>query len=484
VNVVKDRLAIGDTMAKSRVANTRLAGVIAEAGLSHAQVARLCVRVALESGADELAGVGRSHVSHWVAGTRPSGRAPLILCEALSRHLGRHLNLADIGLADPTLPADLASPPGLDWRVDPLITLASLADPGNDELDLRRRRELEAAAYSVADLALPSPSWWQQMAGRSGVRTATGSRSIGSGDVDAVCDMAAMFSRIDQRRGGGHARTAVVQYLTSDVLGYLRGSFRDDLVRRNMFSAAGEMAYVAGWMAFDNCEHATAQRYFTAALKLAAEADDPPLAGHILRAMAHQAVDLGHHQQALDLATASLDGNRYAQAGSRERALLGVIYARALAVTEQSRAAATALLRAEDDLAAAKPGDGEPGRMFFFGEASLAHETACTLRDLGDLAGAIRWFRRSVRTRKAATFTRTHAVTLGYLAAVQVQQNDVDQACATWSSALDSMDGIRSGRTRQVATEMRELLAPFQRRGIKSVNELDARAAAYLAAVP
>lgn len=468
-------------MTKARTANTRLAGLIAEAGIPHAQLARIFVRVALESGADEFAGVGRSHVSHWVAGTRPSGRAPLILCEALSRHLGRNLSLDDIGLAAPAPAAESTSPQGLDWRVD---TLTALAELGRDDVDLERRRVLQAAAYSVAALALPSQSWWQEMAEHRDARSAPGARLVGSGDVDAVRDMAAMFSRVDQRRGGGHARTAVVQYLTADVAGYLRGNFRDDRIRQDMFSAASELAYVAGWMAFDNCEHATAQESFTAALKLAAEADDPPLAAHILRAMAHQAVDLGHHQQALNLATASVTGDRYALASPRERALLGVVHARALAVTGQTRAAASALLRAENDLAAVGTGDEEPGRVFFFGEASLAHETACALRDSGDLPGAARQFRHSVRTRKAATFTRTHAVTLGYLGAVQVQQNDVEQACITWSTALDSMDGIRSGRTRQVAIDMRELLAPFQRRSIKAVNELDARAAAYLIAAP
>ena len=61
-----------------------------------------------------------------------------------------------------------------------------------------------------------------------------------------------------------------------------------------MFSAASELAYLSGWMAFDNAEHSIAQHYFSVAVKLAAEADDPPMAGHVLRAMAHQAVDLGH----------------------------------------------------------------------------------------------------------------------------------------------------------------------------------------------
>jgi hypothetical protein len=46
------------------------------------------------------------------------------------------------------------------------------------------------------------------------------------------------------------------------------------------------------------------------------------------------------------------------------------------------------------------------------------------------------------------------------------------------------MDGIRSGRTRQVAADLRHLLVPFQRRRLSFVNELDARAAAYLAAAP
>jgi hypothetical protein len=144
--------------------------------------------------------------------------------------------------------------------------------------------------------------------------------------------------------------------------------------------------------------------------------------------------------------------------------------------------AAQALLRAENDLAAARPGDTEPGRVFFFGEASLAHETACTLRDNGDIKAAISQFRRSVRTRKASAFTRTHAVTLGYLGESQAQLGNVEQACATWSRALDTMEGVRSGRTRQVAANIRAVLSPFRGRGVRAVQETDARAKAYLAA--
>jgi hypothetical protein len=318
------------------------------------------------------------------------------------------------------------------------------------------------------------------MAARGTARAATSAPGVGRGDLEAVREMASIFSRVDQRRGGGHARTALVQYLTSDVVTYLRGSYLDERVRTDMFSVASELAYLSGWMAFDNAEHSIAQRYFSIAVKLAAEADDPPMAGHVLRAMAHQAVDLGHFRQGLELATASMEGKRYRMASPRERALVGVVHARALGAAGHKKAAAQALISAEDDLASATTGDDEPSRVFFFGEASLAHETACTLRDIGDLCGALREFRRSARTRKAATFTRTHAVTLGYLGAVHARRGEIDEACSTWSTALDAMDGIHSARARQTVVDMRAALSAFGRRGVPATVELDARACAYL----
>ncbi|MCC9738500.1 Tat pathway signal protein [Streptomyces sp. MNU89] len=462
-------------MARER--NTKLAALIAETGWSQAQVAARFVRVALEADVREWAGATRSHVSQWVLGTQPSGRAPAILCETLSRGLKRPVTLTDVGLTGPD-PAAATAP---DWRVD---TLAALNDLGRQELDMERRRVLGTAAYSVAGLALPSQQWWQQATQRATARDTTTGRAVGSSDVDAIQEMGNFFSRRDQRHGGGHGRAAVVAYLTSDVAECLNGSCTSEQTRRRLYSAAGELAYLSGWMAFDDSQHAIAQRYFTLAVKLAAEAEDPALAAHILRAMAHQAVDLGHPQQALDLAAASVDGSRYRFAVPREKALLGVVHARALAAAGRKREASAALLRAEDDLAAAHDGIQDPGRVFFFGEASLAHETACTLRDLGDLAGAEKEFRRSVRTRKAAAFSRTHAVTLGYLGAIEASRGNVEAACSTWSRALDAMSGVQSGRARQTVLTMRRVVSPFRNRGIGAVAELDTRTASLLRTSP
>jgi transcriptional regulator with XRE-family HTH domain len=403
----------------------------------------------------------------------PSGWAPAVLCEALSRRLGRTVTLDELGRTVQLLSSRAA----LDWRAD---TLIALTDLGKVDVDVERRRVLAATGYSVAALVVPDEPWWTQMAACGTARATGSARSVGRGDVETVREMALIFSRVDQRRGGGHARTALVQYLTSDVATYLRGSYLDERVRKDMFSVASELAYLSGWMAFDNAEHSIAQHYFFVAVKLAAEADDPPMAGHVLRAMAHQVVDLGHVRQGLELAAASMEGKRYRMASARERALLGVVYARALGAAGQKSAAAEALITAEDDLASVTTGDDEPSRVFFFGEASLAHETACTLRDIGDLSGALTEFRRSVRTRKASTFTRTHAVTLGYLGAVHARRGEIDQACSTWSTALDVMDGIHSARARQTVVGMHAALSAFCRSGVPAAVELDARACAYL----
>jgi hypothetical protein len=117
--------------------------------------------------------------------------------------------------------------------------------------------------------------------------------------------------------------------------------------------------------------------------------------------------------------------------------------------------------------------------VFFFGEASLAHETGRTLHDCGDLPGAVRHFHRSAQTRGAA-FRRTHVVTLGYLAAAQLASGQPDDACATWSQALDLLEdgGISSGRARQAIKHTRRLTAPARGHQPAGLTQLHQRATA------
>ncbi|MFD9818799.1 tetratricopeptide repeat protein [Streptomyces violascens] len=452
--------------------NTALAEVLAETGWSQTQAAAAFVRVALESGERDLAGVSRSHIAMWVKGTRPSGAAPHILCETLSRKVGRRVTLAEIGLAGPTGPSASRS----DWGVDPLTLLAEL---GSEDLDMHRRKMLAASAYSVAGLALPPATWWESAPAVAKGRQPLSSRTATTEDIDDLRDLTNYFSARDQQHGGGRGRRALVGYLREEAVPLLSRHFTTEEMRRATYSAVAEMTYLAGWMAFDASEHRTAQRYLTLAARVAAEADNGPLSGHILRALAHQAVDLGHSRHALDLASASMTSDRYGQAVPRERALLSIVHARALAASGDRAGSLGAITRAERDLSQADTGEA-PNRVGFFQEASLAHETACALRDLGQQRDAEIHFQRSVATRRRQLYARTHSVTLGYLGAVQVKQGRLDEACSTWNQALDAMSGIHSGRARDVIIRMQSDLSPVRQRGGRHVAELDRRAGEIL----
>lgn len=449
--------------------NTRLKSVISEMRWTQSQLATRFVRIAREMGEKDLLGVKRSTVSMWVAGHQPQGAAPMVLCEALSRGLGRRLSPADIGLDEVSAPPEAEAV----WRMDTLAALEDLEIGGA----VHRRQFLGASVYAVG-LLIPENPWWLDAVERATTRVPRRG-TVTQDDVDAIREATTLYQRMDQKRGGGYGMSAASVFLTDEVLPALHRHAPSEPVRRSLFSAASELVYVLGWSAFDGNRHGIAQRYLQLSIKLAAEAGDRALAGHVLRALAHQAMDLGHDRQANELTAASMDQAVVRTAGPRERALLGVVHARSLARVGDHSASARALLRAEDDLADATAGDDEPGRVWFFGQASLAHETARTLQAAGDLQGAQREFERSVRLRGAA-FTRTHAITLGYLGELQAARGEIEAACSTWSHALDAMEGVRSGRALNTVRTMRSELSRFRGRGVSAITTIDLRAAEML----
>ncbi|MGW0314035.1 hypothetical protein [Streptomyces flavidovirens] len=136
---------------------------------------------------------------------------------------------------------------GLTVEDDPVETLGRIG-----RADIERRTFLTTAAYSVAGAALPLG-----VAGEIQSRTA---RAITGGiagvaEVEAVRDMVRMFTAIDERHGGQHGRSTVVQYLTDDVQRLCNSRFRTEALQREMFSAAASLAYLAGWKAYDAGEH-------------------------------------------------------------------------------------------------------------------------------------------------------------------------------------------------------------------------------------
>ena len=108
-------------------------------------------------------------------------------------------------------------------------------------------------------------------------------------DIDRFRATVDMFVQLDNRFGGGHARTSLIQYLSSDAERLLRGQYTE-AVGRALFSATAEATLLAAWMSYDSMPSGTlAQRYFIQALALAQAGEDRLLGASVLDAMSHQA---------------------------------------------------------------------------------------------------------------------------------------------------------------------------------------------------
>lgn len=400
---------------------------------------------------------------------RPQPRTIEYLTEALSRRLGRPLAATDLGLGSPDDPLfDAAALPD-----DPVAAVARLG-----RADVDRRTLISGAAYSVAALMLPLQQ--PEISARGQLAADRTTLHVGAGDVETVRRMTAAFNAADERLGGGHARSALVEYLTTDVAAYLQGSFTTEAARQSMFAAAAQLSYLAGWKAHDVGLSGLAQRYYLHSYQLAREADPYAQAAYGLRILAHQAMDLGRREHCVDLADAA-KARAKGRVDPETESLFWLTAARAYAANDNSSAALSALSVAERMIGQAR-GDAAPEWAALGGptEARLANQSGKALQAMGDLKAAEAQLQRSARCWNPATHPRIHALTLAELAETQCAQGNVEAACQTWNAALDGMSGVRSARTRDAVRSMRARLAAYRGRGLSAARRLDTRAATLI----
>lgn len=433
--------------------NNALVQLLEEAQLSYAAFAAAIRRIATEHG--RAINADKSNVSHWVSGTVPVRRTIDFMAEALSRRLNRVVHPSDMGYGHrPTPTPDPAVRPG-----------EAVRDLGRTD----RRQVLRGGVYSVA--ALATALTYQPGPARA---DAGGRGRIGMTEVDAVRDITAAFNRADEKLGGGFGRSAVVEYLTTDVAAYLDAAATEP-VRRAMFGAAAQLAYLAGWKAHDVGLEDLSQRHYLLAYRLACESDQAH-AGYVLRILAHQAFDLGHKAHCVELAQAALAANQ-GRVSTETESLYWLTLARAHAAEHNRRESLAALLHAETLINRATP-DEAPAWASLGGppQARLASQAGHTFAALGDLAEAEKAFKRSASCWDPVTHQRIYALTLADQASVQCRRGHVEQACATWATALTGMEGVKSSRTADAIKEMRRQLAPFHKRGVRAVAALEHRA--------
>lgn len=451
-------------MTESRTPNDALAAVIAEAGATYYALAREIRTVAAEAG--ETLATAPSAIAYWVAGGTPSGRTRSYIAEALSRKIKRKVTVAELGLGCAGIGEALSADP-----------LATAADLGRSVM--LRRREFLNAAFATAAVALPldydpeAVAATFEAAGNGGV--------VGAGEVVVVRQLTEMFRSADEKLGGGHGLTTVTAYLTDTVTPMLRGRFPSEAVRADAFGAAAQLACLVGWKHHDLGREGAAQQYYLLGYQLACACDPAGHGAWLMRAMTHQALDLGHPGSCAQLAEEALR-RASGKVDRQTEALLLVTCARAYGTVGERRKAAGALLAAEDALS--DTGEPVPSYAAASGPvaATVASHTGRTLTAMKDYAAAERHYRTAMVARTPGTYQRGHALTMVNLGKSVAAQHRHEEAVGLWNRSLDFMDGVVSDRSRKEVRTIRTVAAGYRKRGLPGAASLHQRATELLRA--
>ncbi|MFJ8075807.1 regulator [Streptomyces sp. NPDC096176] len=460
-----------------RTPNRQLAALIAEAGFSHAGLARRVDQLGVEHGLDLR--YDKTSVTRWLRGQQPRGTTPALIAEVFTRRLGRRLTAQDLGL-------DACAPvyAGLEFAATPEEAVDIVS--GLWRKDSGSHAELRKIAFTPAGLVVPSRDWLigraDEHVGRgdaahtgSGRVPMQGPRSVvprqrgttdrgpcqrvSGGDIAALRSVGELFRALDHAYGGGHARQALVRYLEHEAEPMLRGTYGETTGRR-LFGAAAELTRLAGWTSYDIAAHGLAQRYYVQALRLSQAAGDRAYGSYVLVTMSRQAVYLGHGREAVQLTRVAQQGVG-PSAPSLVQALLHSVEARGHGVLGEARACTAALVRAERALETARPGDDVPHWARGFDEAQLAHEFGHCHRDLRQYRTAAQHAERSLQLQ-APAFARSRLFSRVVLASARLGLGELDQACALGAEAALQASEMRSARAAEYVRDFERRLEPYR----------------------
>lgn len=318
---------------------------------------------------------------------------------------------------------------------------------------MRRRLAIQALAAGAVSIGGSTFAWFGAKRSASAAM-----RAVGMTDVQIIREMTQTFRNLDNRFGGGHARSAVTSYLASDVLPLLRlGRYRDD-VRRPLFTTVAELGQLAGWTGYDVGDANSGHRHLRHAMRLCQEVGDDALAGEMLAGMSHQAAFLHQAGLAIDLARAAKDHGKQAGVPALV-AEAAVMEAHGLALVKDAKGCLAALHESERAFTAAEDRD-RPDWLGYFDHAYLAAKFGRCFRDLGLPVEAERFARRSLDVIDG--YDRGRLFNLVLLASVLTDQRRVDEACQVGSAALSIARDVRSVRTTADLADLHRRLAPFR----------------------
>jgi len=263
-----------------------------------------------------------------------------------------------------------------------------------------------------------------------------------------------LFLALDDELGGDSLYLPLSRYVARMAVNVEQDS--DDGL-----SGFGQLCQMAGWLALDAHQHGAARRYFTSAVYVAHEADEPGLAASALGYMSLQETYRGRLPSAVSLAqTAFATGS--AGTTPLTMTMLGTRLARAQAGLRDRQACLRTLAGARAAFDQTGLQD-EPLWMSYVDAAELAAQKGACYLDLGMTREGIESLTTAIGLIEARTprRLRDRVHYLSRLAKCHLAERDLEQACSRASEALTLSKAIDSARVAERLREFNDALEPF-----------------------
>ncbi|MFD0360274.1 helix-turn-helix domain-containing protein [Nocardia sp. GCM10030253] len=313
-----------------------------------------------------------------------------------------------------------------------------------------RRREFARLAAVAGAAAFVDP--WE-----------IGGDRLGMSDVRGLLKSVDTLELQDQRAGGAPLVRIAVEGLAR-AKGRLEKCAFDIATGDAFTSAAGELAVLAGWLAFDADMHPLARRCYSDAIALASQADDDDLTAHTCLYAANQSIALSqtgqaspHHalkliDRARDLMRGRPPGRIHALIAIRQAQAVGLLGDR----TAFGRAIATAW-REVDQAVEYEPVEECPTWLRFVNHTEVRGHEARGYGRVGDFAKAVELFEAAANSDAAA---RNAVNARAWLASARAAVGDLGAALAEAFPVLEHLDNsVSSPRTVKVLEPVRRATA-------------------------
>lgn len=428
--------------------NTLLDALLEEAGMSRVGLAAYVNEAARARGQSQR--YDHSSVIRWLKGQRPRGIVPDLICEILAARVGRPLTLEDIGMGKSNTPQTASTP------LAGFIERSTALWRG----DLQQRPEVQTQPVITGLLAV-GPVWeWENPPADVDVSRA-GTPRVGMADVALLRNARGHYEQMYRKAGGVATRGRVLQFLTAETAPLLRGAYTD-ATGRELHRAVGGLVAVAGICSYDSDAQGLAQRYFHQALRLAKASGDQAFGGYVIALLVNQALYMREYRQAVAFAQAGLRTAGYAISPALA-CDLHAMQAKAFARMGDHASAHRAMTAAETAAGRIRP-EEEPAETGYVQPGLLEANLADALMRLGDTAPATTYAAEAVATQ---THARGRVHRLATLSDCQLRSGEAEQAAATATDVLETMQGMESQRLRDRLVKLR-----------KSMSSLDSRATA------